>query len=416
MDPLDRLPMHPAATVSTAAAATALGVLPVFLLGALVVQIRSDVLLSKPMLGLSVSGFFALSALASPFAGRLVERVGAGRGMALGGMAGALSMMTAGLAGHWVVLAVGVTLGGLANATGQVAANLALAKAVPARRQGIAFGIKQAAVPAATAVAGLAVPVAGLTVGWRWAFVAGAVLSLVFGVWALRSTGLRSKTPATRRGHQTRRRADMTVRALTVLAFSGALGTFGANTLAAFLVDANVSGGFSPASAGILLATCSLSSVVVRVAVGTFVDARRVPLLPLVSMMLGAGAAGLVGLSVTTNPVLVVVAAVVAYLGVWGWNGVFTLAVVRANPSAPAAATGVTQAGLYCGGVVGPSVFGYLAGSSGYDVAWRVTAAMAFLGAIGIGIGALRSPMSGAGPDGPAGPAHRAGGFGRGAS
>lgn len=403
MDRLDGPPLHPAATVSAAAAATALGVLPVFLLGALVVQIRADVPLSKAALGLSVSGFFALSAIASPSAGRLVERVGAGRGMALGGLASALSMTTAGLAGHWVVLAVGVTLGGLANAIGQVAANLALAQAVPAHRQGIAFGIKQAAVPAATAVAGLAVPIAGLTVGWRWAFLAGAVLPLAFGVWALRSAGLRAHTPSPRRREGARRRADMTLRALAVLAFSGALGTFAANTLAAFLVDATVSGGFSPAGAGILLAAGSMSSVVVRVAVGSLVDATRFPLLPLVSMMLGAGAAGLVGLSVTTNPTLVVVAAIVSYLGIWGWNGVFTLAIVRANPSAPAAATGVTQAGLYCGGVVGPSVFGYLAGTAGYDVAWLVTASMAVLGAIGIGLSAVRPPAV-VGPGGAAGP------------
>ena len=191
----------------------------------------------------------------------------------------------------------------------------------------------------------------------------------------------------------------MTLRALVVLAFSGALGTFAANTLAAFLVDATVSGGFSPASAGILLSIGSLSSVVVRVAVGSFVDARSFPLLPLVSMMLAAGAAGLAGLSLTTSPALVVVAAVVSYLGIWGWTGVFTLAIVRANPSAPAAATGVTQAGLYCGGVVGPSVFGYLAGTAGYQVAWRVTAAMAVLGAIGIGLSALRPPAI-AGRDG----------------
>jgi predicted MFS family arabinose efflux permease len=415
MDRLERQPMRPAATVSAAAAATALGVLPVFLLGALVVQIRADFPLSNAALGLSVSGFFALSALVSPSAGRLVERVGAGWGMAFGGLASALSMATAGLAGHWVVLAIGVTLGGLANATGQVAANLALAQAVPPHRQGIAFGIKQAAVPAATVLAGLAVPAVGLTVGWRWAFLAGAVLPLVFAAWALRSPVLRSQMPATRRRQDARRRADMTVRALTVLAFSGALGTFAANTLAAFLVDGTVSGGFSPASAGILLAAGSLSSVVVRVAVGSFVDARRFPLLPLVSMMLGAGAAGLVGLSVATNPTLVVVAAVVAYIGIWGWNGVFTLAIVRANPSAPAAATGVTQAGLYCGGVVGPSVFGYLAGTAGYEVAWWVTAAMAVLGAVGIGLSALRPPAV-SGPDGTAGPVDPAQDLGDGAS
>ena len=49
---------------------------------------------------------------------------------------------------------------------------------MPAHRQGLSFGVKQAAIPVSTLLAGAAVPTVALTVGWRWAFVAAAVAAL----------------------------------------------------------------------------------------------------------------------------------------------------------------------------------------------------------------------------------------------
>ena len=64
----------------------------------------------------------------------------------------------------------------------QPAANLLLARAVPADRQGLAFGIKQSAIPAAAMLGGLAVPSIALTWGWRWAFAAGGAFALMSAV------------------------------------------------------------------------------------------------------------------------------------------------------------------------------------------------------------------------------------------
>ena len=69
-------------------------------------------------------------------------------------------------------------LGGLGNAISHPATHLLLAREVSQNRQGLAFGIKQAAIPAATLIAGLAVPLVATTVGWRWAFAGGAALVL----------------------------------------------------------------------------------------------------------------------------------------------------------------------------------------------------------------------------------------------
>src|SRR5690606_19508698 len=46
-------------------------------------------------------------------------------------------------------------------------------------RQGIAFGIKQSAIPLATLLGGIAVPAITLSVGWRWTYVAGATFAVL---------------------------------------------------------------------------------------------------------------------------------------------------------------------------------------------------------------------------------------------
>jgi predicted MFS family arabinose efflux permease len=56
--------------------------------------------------------------------------------------------------------------------------------------------------------------------------------------------------------------------------------------------------------------------------------------------------------------------------GGWGWPGLFNFAVVSRNPQAPAAATGLTQTGVYLGGTGGPLLFGVVAESIGYQTAW----------------------------------------------
>jgi hypothetical protein len=45
-------------------------------------------------------------------------------------------------------------------------------------------------------------------------------------------------------------------------------------------------------------------------------------------------------------------------------------AVVRLHPQAPAAATSITQTGVYAGGCIGPLSLGTLAATAGYPTMW----------------------------------------------
>jgi MFS family permease len=149
--------------VLLAVAVATAGVVPAFLTGGLAVQIRAEFGFGEGALGLAVAVFFAVSALASVASGRLVERVGSFLGMRL---AAAVSAVSA-LAGSWWGLVACLVIGGLGNSISHPATHLFLARKVGEGRQGLAFGVKQAAIPAATLLAGLAVPSIATTVGWR---------------------------------------------------------------------------------------------------------------------------------------------------------------------------------------------------------------------------------------------------------
>ena len=59
-----------------------------------------------------------------------------------------------------------------------------------------------------------------------------------------------------------------------------------------------------------------------------------------------------------------------AFTGGWGWSGLLTFAVVRANPDAPAAATGISHMGTYVGAAFGPPLFGVVAEHISFATAW----------------------------------------------
>ena len=63
-----------------------------------------------------------------------------------------------------------------------------------------------------------------------------------------------------------------------------------------------------------------------------------------------------------------------AFATSFAWPGLFHLAMVRTNPSAPGAATGITMTGNFIGAVCGPLLFGLLVEATGYGWAWRFAA------------------------------------------
>ncbi len=365
---LNRRPVLLAVAVATA------GVLPAFLTGGLAVQVRGELGFGAAALGLAVAMFFAFSSLTSAVMGRLVERIGAHRGMRLAATGSAASLLGIALfAGSWAGLAACLVLGGLANAISHPATNLSLAREVPAGRQGLSFGVKQAAIPAATLLAGLAVPGIAVTLGWRWAFVGGAVLALAVAV--LVPAG--PSGSVVRRPKEVREK-DAPIAPLVLLALGIGLGSTATTPLGAFIVESSVAAGLRVETAGLLLALGSAVNIVVRVAFGHLADGMSGGRLRLVAGMLGIGVVGF-ALLATGESGLMVPGALLAFGAGWGWPGLFNFAVVKTNPRAPAAATGITQTGASGGAALGPLVFGLVVEATSYDVAWLVSGAIALV-------------------------------------
>jgi MFS family permease len=373
--------------------------IPVFLVGGLAVQIGDELGFSPAGLGLAVSAYFGASALASVPAGALAERYGPTlvSRAAIGLAAASLLGIAAGARSLWSLVAI-LVFGAAANALGQLASNSSLAMHVPPRRQGLSFGLKQAAIPVSTLLAGAAVPAVALTLGWRWAFVLAALLALA--VVPLVPAG----ETRTRTAHVNRR--NQATGALVVLGVAATLAAGAANALGTFLVDSTVERGISPGPAGLMLTLGGAVCVLSRIIGGWQADRFPSRQVGVIAGLLATGAIGLALLAVSGTPALV--AGVVLGFGLgWSWPGLMNFAVVRLHPTAPAAATSITQTGVYAGGCLGPLGLGALASVTGYPTMW-VVAALAMVSAAGLMIvGSTllrRHPATAAGRNDPAGP------------
>jgi MFS family permease len=367
-----------------AVATTTASVIPVFLVGGLVVQISDELGFSPAGLGLAVALYFAAGALCSLPAGWLVERYGDRLTSRAGVLLSALSMLAVALLAHsYLTLVIIMMVGAAANSLGQLSSNLSLARQVPRHRQGLSFGVKQSAIPLATLLTGAAVPTIALTVGWRWVFVVVAGLALL--VLPLAPRGPR---PPIRAAGTADPRADRATMALIVVAIGATLSAGSASALGIFLIDSAVAQRIDPATAAAVLTIGSVVGVCARIGGGWLADRRGRNHLVVVAATLAVGALGLALLALPGMAPLII--GTVLGFGVgWSWPGVLNFAVVRLNPKAPAAATSITQAGVYLGGCLGPLVFGVLATHS-YPLAWLVAAGAMVGAAVMIMVGRWR--------------------------
>jgi len=132
-------------------------------------------------------------------------------------------------------------------------------------------------------------------------------------------------------------------------------------------------------TAGVMLATGGVTSLVVRIAIGMAADRRPRGFLRRVAFMLAAGGVSYVALA-TGSTVLIAVMTPVIFTTANGWTGLVHLAVVHSHPLAAASATGIMMLGAFGGTVIGPALFGVVAEHS-YAVAWLAFGGLFVIGA-----------------------------------
>ncbi|MPZ89664.1 MAG: MFS transporter [Nitriliruptorales bacterium] len=271
-------------------------------------QIRAELGFSEAALGAAVAGAFLTGACAGPVGGRLADRIGPRAAVFTGSTLSVLALVgIAGGAHSWAHVAAMLALSGVAFALTDPGLAILVTRAVPATRQGLAFGVKEASIPIATLAAGLAVPLIALTLGWRWAFM-GGLLPLAGLVIVLPRIDLTGRGgPAPERTLDAATAAEgpphMTLVLVTVAA---ALGSGAASGVGVFLTESAVAMGLSPASAGLLLAVGSVAGIVTRITTGILADRSGEGQLGVISWMLATGAAAMILGAGGTAPLLAV--------------------------------------------------------------------------------------------------------------
>ncbi|MFC9769876.1 MULTISPECIES: MFS transporter [unclassified Pseudarthrobacter] len=365
-----------------AALTTVVAVLPVFLVGGLAVQLEQDLGMGASALGVAVATFWAVSALLSAPAGYVASGIGLRRGVPLAVGLGFVAL--AGIAfvtPHWTWLIVWLSFAGAANALVHPLSNGLIVDQVALRNRAFSFGLKQAAIPTATLVAGLSVPVFALTVGWNWTFALAALLAAAL-IPALLRALPRTGPPHRRSGPAAREKLPRRLKPfLLATAVASALGAGQANVVGAFTVTMAAQAGFGATGAGLLLGAASAAGILARPLVGIAADRGIGGSMATVALMMGAGSLGLLGMA-SGFPIVYAAGAVIAFGLGWGWNGLAHYVVARTAHPYTTQATGITQSGTYIGGTLGPLLFGIVFSQVTPAVGWTLAAAVAAAGAV----------------------------------
>lgn len=367
---------HMLRTAAAAGGLATLGTLPVFLVSAQAVLIREDLRIDDARLGVAAGTFFGVAALVSLTCGGLLDRVSSRTSTLVAAVVSAGGTLGIALgARSFGSLLVLLVLAGAGNAALQMTANVTLARTVPPGRQGMAYGIKQSAIPLAVMVGGLAVPSVGVLLGWRWTFAMTGVACLFVAALAVRQAPVRvERAPSS----VPRDRPPAT--ALVVSGVATMLASSAVVCLGAFLPVWAHSLGLSPARSGLLLSAGGALALVARLGSGFAADRRAGWHMPVVAAHLVVGAVGVSLLSLEDVTMLVVGTLIAFGIG-WSWPGVLLFAVVRVGRDSPGAASGAIQGGNFAGAALGPALFGHLATASGYSTAWRAAACMMLIAA-----------------------------------
>lgn len=374
------------ATVLTAIFATTVVAIPVFLVGSLAVFIAEDLGFSVVELGGVASVFFGSAAVASIIGGRLTVRFGHKLGMYLGVGATAVAVFGIGVFAQTPLqIAVLMVFGGVGNGLTQPAVNFLLARRIAPERQGLAFGVKQSAIPASTLFAGLSIPLLAASFGWRSPFMVLVGLAVAVSVLTPRESTVIPGAVKARGSKQMRPGIN-----LYIFALGGVLGSAASNSLGAFLVLSLINGGVVASTAGVIAAVSSATSVTVRLIIGNVSDRFRFTNLYFVGGMQAVGGLAFIWLGFVSGVWPLTVVAMLAFGIGWGWPGLLLFNIIRRFPLIPGRASGVIQSSAFIGGVIGPFMFGVIVATAGFATALSAAGAASILAGVAVWVGEAR--------------------------
>ncbi len=358
--------------ISLLMAAMAAGTLGAPTGGVLSGYLIDDLGISRTQLGIVLGLMALIGALASPFAGRLVDLIGAQHGIAAVFLVAASGLLVLAFSRGFASLVVFAASAGVSQALANPSTNTAIVERLAAGRRGVATGLKQSGVQAGVFFIGLFAPTAALMLGWREAAMAIAFVLATMGC----GTELRRRRTASRRKPAVR--AQRTVRGLgrgaigevdqrlrsqtRMLALYGALIGLSAGFVSLLpLYVADVAGG-GARFGGYLVAAAGAVAVVGRTGWATLAEqtGRHYQLLVVLGLVSGAGA--ILTMLGETSRWLLWSAAATLGVSASSWNAVGAVTVMRVTHGR--GDTGAVSGWMYFGFLLGVSLTGPLAGAA----------------------------------------------------
>ncbi len=372
----------PSASVVLAATLTVQSLVAMALLTLPVVapSVAESLGISAAYVGLYIALAYAGAMTASLLAGGAVRRFGAIRSSQIG-----LLLCGAGVAictiESPVAMAIGAVMVGMGYGPITPSSSHLLVKSTPAHRMSLVFSIKQTGVPLGGVLAGVIVPTLAEMTSWQWAFLAVAAANVVcaFAIQPLCATLDADKDRKQRisfgNGLAGPLRLVFSQRSLTVLAAVSFLFSISQLSLTTYLVTfLHEDLGMGLIVAGFILAVAQTAGVAGRLLWGYVADRFLGPsnMLAVLAILIAVCGIATALLQYTDSMLLLIVVLSVFGSSAVGWNGVYLAEVARQAPKGQASvATGGTLAMTFLGVVIGPPLFGLVAGTFGsYSLAY----------------------------------------------
>lgn len=330
--------------------------------------------ISAAYVGLYIAIAYGGAMTASLFAGGAVRRFGAIRASQAGLVLCAIGVSICAIASP-IASAIGALLIGLGYGPITPASSHLLALSTPAHRMSFVFSIKQTGVPLGGVLAGVVVPGLSGIVGWQWAFLIVALISLLCAlcIQPLCAALDADKNPSHRlsfgNGLAGPLRLVFSHRSLAVLGAVSFLFSISQVSLTTYMVTylhEDLSIGL--VVAGFILAVAQMAGVAGRLLWGYMSDRFLGPIrmLACLALLIGVCALATPLLKYTNMYWLILIVLSVFGSSAIGWNGVYLAEVARQAPAGQASiATGGTLALTFLGVVVGPPLFGLIASLTG---------------------------------------------------
>ena len=334
-------------------------------------EVAKAIGLSTNYLGAYVALVYFAAMVATLLGGAAVKRWGAIRLSQAGLLSAATGLFLCAIP-HPFAIALGALFIGAGYGPITPASSHLLIKTTPPEKLSFVFSVKQTGVPLGGMIAGALVPSLDIAIGWQLAFISSGMACLLcaWAVQPLRAALDDDRDPTVKPSlaasvvQPLRLIFDHpSLRALSTTSFLFAVCQM---SLMAYLVTFLFEDlGWSLVAAGAALTVAQAGGVIGRILWGYVADRWLSPtvMLIVIALLLTLGAVGTALLRPDSSPWILFPVLVIFGASAIGWNGVFLAQIARLAPAGQASvATGGTLCITFFGVVLGPPLFGVLAG------------------------------------------------------